>query len=287
MKKKPIIIFFVLIIFVILFANFVSPACPRTPYDTNLLRGHLRTIVLNYLSDPTAYELDPDSYYDGNEIRDLLQFYKDKKNEGSLFVDNCDVEASPSLSNKFVSTILRKTVEFITECNDGVDNDGDRARDLDDSGCTSILDEDETNCGDGICEASSESCSSCSADCGVCPIPAITIMTMKSASGNAISFNDYGDAILKGSLQQNVINPSPTGDDEFIFIGSDGNTVAIVNIVTGNMEIKGILFRNQASLSPSPGSDFIVKKDDGSIVSYIDNSGNLYLKGFLTENGNP
>jgi len=51
------------------------------------------------------------------------------------------------------------------ECDDGIDNDGDGAVDLSDAGCSSSTDNDETNCGDGVCEGF-ETQSSCPADCG-------------------------------------------------------------------------------------------------------------------------
>jgi hypothetical protein len=51
------------------------------------------------------------------------------------------------------------------ECNDGLDNDGDGAIDLADAGCEGKGDNDETNCGDGVCEGG-EDVGSCPADCG-------------------------------------------------------------------------------------------------------------------------
>jgi hypothetical protein len=172
----------------------------------------------------------------------------------------------------------------IAECNDGVDNDGDGATDLDDSGCTDESDNDETNCGDGICEGP-ENCLICSSDCGTCPSP--ILLLMKGLS-NVISFDSSGDVILKGTLDKLNPNPQPTADDEFILKDSGGNSVAIVNLVTGNMIIKGDLYQDQPTLTPSPSSnDFIVKDSSGEVVSYIDESGNFYLKGTLTENGNP
>ena len=53
------------------------------------------------------------------------------------------------------------------ECNDRIDNDGDGKIDLNDQGCSSRTDNDESNCGDAVCEGG-ETCSSCSADCGPC-----------------------------------------------------------------------------------------------------------------------
>lgn len=51
------------------------------------------------------------------------------------------------------------------ECNDRKDNDGDGKIDLQDAGCANRGDNDETNCGDGVCEGG-ETSSSCPADCG-------------------------------------------------------------------------------------------------------------------------
>jgi hypothetical protein len=50
------------------------------------------------------------------------------------------------------------------ECNDHIDNDGDGDIDLADAGCDDKKDNDETNCGDGVCEGG-EDYGSCPADC--------------------------------------------------------------------------------------------------------------------------
>ncbi|MBU1988553.1 MAG: hypothetical protein KKD94_03675 [Nanoarchaeota archaeon] len=53
----------------------------------------------------------------------------------------------------------------LNECNDGTDNDGDGKVDyLIDEGCENESDNDESDCGDGICEGE-ESFDSCSDDC--------------------------------------------------------------------------------------------------------------------------
>ncbi len=139
-------------------------------------------------------------------------------------------------------------------------------------------------CGNAVCEAG-ESCSSCSSDCGTCP--SFRYLLMKNNILNVLSFNVDGSAVLKGILQQNS-NPQPTADDEFIVKDRNGNNVAIVNLITGNMFIKGTLQQNQQSLSPSPSSnDFVVKDSNGNVIVYIDESGNFLLKGTLIQNGNP
>lgn len=276
-KKRLVAITFILFVFLAMSVSLVKSECPKLVYTPDDLRAHLREIVLGFLSDPSS------SPYTINEILDLLNFYKNEKSKS--LIDNCDVKTDPSLSNEEISAIMAKTIEFVTECNDKIDNDGDGAIDLDDAGCTYLNDNDETNCGDNICEGA-ESCSSCSLDCGACPVPAINILAMKGIS-NTISFNDHGDIILKGMLKQNAM-PVLTSDDEFIAKDKAGNPVAVVNLATGNMVIKGSLFENQPSLIPSRASnDFIVKDTNGNVVSYMDESGNLYLKGLLVENGNP
>lgn len=139
-------------------------------------------------------------------------------------------------------------------------------------------------CGNNICEAG-ESCSSCISDCGACP--SFRYFLMKNNILNVISFNVDGDIILKGTLQQNS-NPQPTADDEFVFKDRNGNSVAIVNLATGNMGIKGILQQGQTTISPpQSGSNFVVKDSNGNVISYLDESGNFILKGSLTQLGNP
>jgi len=184
---------------------------------------------------------------------------------------------------KIDGVIYLNNIEPPPECNDGSDNDNDGDTDHpDDGGCLTANDDDETNCGDGECEGG-EICSFCIADCGMCPSQ--LLLLMKGAS-NVISFGDNGDVILKETLDKLNPDPQPTADDEFIFKDSFGDEVAIINLVTGNMVIKGDLYENEPALSNPATNDFIVKNSDGDIVSYIDESGNFYLKGALIH-GNP
>ena len=119
------------------------------------------------------------------------------------------------------------------------------------------------------------------------PPPPLANLLMKNNLLNVISFYDNGNVAIKGTLQQNS-NQQPTIDDEFIVKDRNGNVIAIVNLVTGNMFIKGILQQNQAVLSPSSSSsDFIIKKSNGNVISFIDESGNFFMRGVLTQHGNP
>lgn len=52
------------------------------------------------------------------------------------------------------------------ECDDGIDNDRDGYTDISDIGCIDVVDLDETNCGDNVCEGG-ENWQTCSLDCQV------------------------------------------------------------------------------------------------------------------------
>jgi hypothetical protein len=268
MKNKLITLIFISSVFLVLASNSVFPICPTSQYTPHELRAHLRTIVFDYLSDPFT---NPD--YTPAEILDLLAFYRGEKE--SLYIANCDT----------VEDLLERTITFEVACNDEIDNDGDSLIDLVDPGCgNDPADKDESNCGDGVCTGA-ESCSSCSLDCGICPEPVNGIFFLKNILEEILSFNDNGDVILKGKLQQNGA-PVATNDDEFIVQDGNGNAVAIVNSVTGNMIIRGSLFEGEASLTPpSTSDDFVVKHASGDVLAYISQSGNLYLKGALVEDG--
>jgi len=91
-----------------------------------------------------------------------------------------------------------------TECSDGIDNDGDGNIDMVDDGCTSTGDDDETNCGDGVCEGG-EVCDVCVADCGTCQEDLVGHWTMDSddiVSGKVLDKSGNGnDATIHGAVQ--------------------------------------------------------------------------------------
>ncbi len=111
-------------------------------------------------------------------------------------------------------------------------------------------------------------------------------LLMKNSGADVISFSNDGSVILSGVLSQNAI-PVESSSDEFIVKNSNGIVVAIINLNTGNMDIRGSLFQNQASLNPISSSNFIVKSSSGIVIDYIDDAGNFFLKGGLTQNGSP
>ncbi|MFH1849951.1 MAG: hypothetical protein ABH879_07265 [archaeon] len=80
-------------------------------------------------------------------------------NDGDGYIDLND----PGCASKNDLSELNPNVE----CDDGADNDGDSAADYNDNGCSGPTDNDETDCGDAVCEGG-EACDVCVADCGIC-----------------------------------------------------------------------------------------------------------------------
>jgi hypothetical protein len=99
------------------------------------------------------------------------------------------------------------------ECNDGIDNDGDGDIDLADAGCDNKRDNDETNCGDGVCEGG-ETSGTCPADCG----------TPDSCS------DTDGSNIWTLGTTSGYYNQTPYSDDDYC---SDGSNV-VENICVGD-----------------------------------------------------
>jgi hypothetical protein len=117
--------------------------------------------------------------------------------------------------------------------------------------------------------------------------PGTEVFCVKDGSGTVVaSFRDNGDLILKGTLVEDT-TPTATGSDEFRFQNSSGTDKAVIRMSDGNMYIAGSLYEEQNSLTPSGGDDFIIKDNNGSVVAYIDESGDLYLKGTVYQHPEP
>src|SRR3989338_6865165 len=263
MKKKRLIqLTFALMLFSALFARLAFSDCPPRVDTPREFRFYLRGIDLDYLADPAGGE------YDSQDIQDLMLFYSSRKSVPAL--QDCEVKMG--LTRPRMVDILQKSVIFKTECSDAIDNDKDGKIDMADAGCTESVDNDETNCGDNACEGY-EACLSCTADCGGCLTAGI--FGAKGPASKAISFNEKGDVLLRGSLSSNTA-PAPSADDEFIIKDGTCSAIAVISLATGNMQVKGSVFQGQSSLNPLlSSSNFIVKNSNGQINSYIDNSGNF------------
>lgn len=100
-------------------------------------------------------------------------------------------------------------------------------------------------------------------------------------SNDVAWLDNYGNIALKGNLTKNA-TPIPATEPEFRFLNYNGDDAAIIDANSGNMKIGGELFENQSTLQPAhPNSDFIIKGANGNVLGYINEDGDLYLKGHL------
>ena len=103
------------------------------------------------------------------------------------------------------------------------------------------------------------------------------VFSVRDSSDALLAWIDTeGNLFLKGSLATQT-TPSATANDEFRIQDSGSDDVGLIDMVNGDMMIKGTVHEEVSDWSAA--SHFIVKDNSNNIVAYIDNSGNLYLKG--------
>ena len=93
-------------------------------------------------------------------------------------------------------------------------------------------------------------------------------------------FDDFGNIFLKGIFEPNTIPEDEAESDEFRIQDANSKDVMIINGENGCMYIKAWLqpqWEDPCSLI----HEFIIKDSNDQPVSYIDDLGNVFLKGLL------
>jgi len=109
-------------------------------------------------------------------------------------------------------------------------------------------------------------------------------------TGGAIvmSINEDGDLALAGGLTQSAGAITPDSNKEEWIVRDTGGTVrALIRldaVTGGDMWITGSLTQNTTINLAAIDEIFVVKDTGGAAVAAIDSSGDLYLKGALSEN---
>lgn len=108
---------------------------------------------------------------------------------------------------------------------------------------------------------------------------------VKDESGDSVAwFDDSGNLFLKATLYQNSKHP-PTGHNEFRVQDVNSVVVAIIDTTNGKMYIKGS--RKTLWQDPSAGNGEFIIRNSEEPVAYINQLGDMYLKGNLYENYSP
>jgi len=143
----------------------------------------------------------------GEETKPQCNDKIDNDNDGLI-----DFPRDPGCSKKADQSELNPDIE----CDDGIDNDLDGAIDTLDAGCTGPTDDDETNCGDGVCEGG-ETYSSCPADCEA-PITTSTIPeTTTTTIPDSCTDTDGGwEPSVKGTVS-GYLNEEPYNYTDYCF----------------------------------------------------------------------
>ena len=105
---------------------------------------------------------------------------------------------------------------------------------------------------------------------------------LNSTGGIVAWFGHLGHLVLKYPIQQNS-NYQIASDDLFV-IRNNGQDVFIV-AKNGTIYIDGTLNQNQPSLSSSESSNDFRIRNSSSLVSYVNNTGHLFLTQSIIENG--
>ncbi len=100
-----------------------------------------------------------------------------------------------------------------------------------------------------------------------------------STTNTRAIFDGGGFLDIEGTITQSSVG-TPNGTD-FIIENSGPSTVAWIDDVNGNMRIAGTVTDDTKSYCTPPANSFVVRDSSGNCVSYIDSSGNVWLRGRL------
>lgn len=112
---------------------------------------------------------------------------------------------------------------------------------------------------------------------------AIHAFDLVNSTGGVVAwFGHLGHLVLKGTVQQS--SSYQTASDDLFVINNNGQDVFIV-AKNGTIYIDGTLNQNQASLTSLDSSNDFRIRNSSSLVSYVNNTGHLFLTQSIIENG--
>jgi len=123
------------------------------------------------------------------------------------------------------------------ECNDGIDNDGDNQIDWpNDTGCGNKNDNDESDCGDGVCEGE-ETQENCPEDCGAPTTTTTTTSTTTTSIPDSCTDTDGGIVL---TIQGTVSGYSGGSPYSYTDLCIENSTTLIREYYCWNDEFKSL-----------------------------------------------
>jgi len=104
-----------------------------------------------------------------------------------------------------------------------------------------------------------------------------------SNNQSLLIIDSAGNADVYGSFNESATVQPNAG---FTVVNSSGTVVASLNKTTGDFIILGSIMDGQGGTCTEPSEGLIVRNGSGNCVAYIDNSGNMWLRGELCYNSN-
>ncbi len=245
---------------------------PQQLFDGFIDKVKLYNRVLSLTEIETEYEnyLVPicgDGNIDDGEVCD-----DSDQQSGDGCSSSCQIESGWTCSGQpSVCTEIR-------ECNDDLDNDGDGEVDMADAGCSSTTDNDETNCGDGVCEGG-ETSGSCSSDCGT-PLSRCGNAIIDTASGELCD-DGRGNGVCPSTCSSSCTFNSCSTSNQIHYVTPSGSGTKSGND-WNNAMAKSVL------LSAQRGHTYYLA--DGDYLSqdiFQANSGTAYIYVIKATSNNP